>query len=532
MQRRPRFCFVFVCQSGELEVKALLLAASLRRFIRTECELVATVPGPASVWGELSASTRETLHALRVRIEPIVNPIGIDYPIGNKLACLAVPTAAEKIVFLDSDILCLRDLPDDTRMATAFAAKPADLRTFSASAGDWQPAYAAARVEMPDAHLPTTVSGEFGLPYFNSGVVFADAAADLGTAWIRCARAIDGTASMRPHRHWLDQVSLAVAVRELSLEFTSLDENYNYPAHLKPLRSSAPIFCHYHWPHVLREEPTLIALVAALTTEFPAIAATMVAFPEWQSVLEQAPQSSSIREVLIAGIPGGGSDALCGALARYDNVVVIRDADVVANVSATPPWEIATHMRRLRSELPETIAADQRHASRAAHVVAVSRPFAFLCRLSVLSRVAPDARVVVCIDNPFDTIAAWKAGDPALREADVEALGLLDAAWLSRSDADMIARIAAVEDVAERRATLWWWMAQQVLNQAAGAVIVRRADVISHGERVIASILDEKGYGRIVGATGSTEVARVELDADDRRAIRTICAQAAADLGV
>ena len=40
----PEICFVFVCQQGELELKALLLALSLKRHLRFHAELVAAVP--------------------------------------------------------------------------------------------------------------------------------------------------------------------------------------------------------------------------------------------------------------------------------------------------------------------------------------------------------------------------------------------------------------------------------------------------------------------------------------------------------
>ena len=115
-------------------------------------------------------------------------------------------SAAEMRYALDSDILCLREFHDAALFDVAFAAKPADLRTFSARAEAWRPAYAAAQVQMPTLRLPTTVSNEFGLAYFNSGFIAVDANANLGPAWIHCARPIDAQLAMRPPRPWLDQV--------------------------------------------------------------------------------------------------------------------------------------------------------------------------------------------------------------------------------------------------------------------------------------------------------------------------------------
>lgn len=49
----PEICFVFVCQQGELELKALLLALSLKRHLRFHAELVAAVPSGIAEWGSL-----------------------------------------------------------------------------------------------------------------------------------------------------------------------------------------------------------------------------------------------------------------------------------------------------------------------------------------------------------------------------------------------------------------------------------------------------------------------------------------------
>ena len=81
-----KYCFVFVCQQGELEIKSALLAASLKHFLRCRHELVAALPEPEAVWGRPSDATLALLDQLGVRQVPINNPISPDYPIGNKLA--------------------------------------------------------------------------------------------------------------------------------------------------------------------------------------------------------------------------------------------------------------------------------------------------------------------------------------------------------------------------------------------------------------------------------------------------------------
>ncbi|MET0569490.1 MAG: hypothetical protein ABWZ74_10475, partial [Hyphomicrobiaceae bacterium] len=104
---QERTAFVFVCQAGEWEVKAALLAASLRRQYGDDIELIAAIPQPREIWGTVAPVTTALLEQLRVRHVPITNPIDTAFAHANKIACLGVETAAAKIVFLDSDMLCL-----------------------------------------------------------------------------------------------------------------------------------------------------------------------------------------------------------------------------------------------------------------------------------------------------------------------------------------------------------------------------------------------------------------------------------------
>ena len=548
-----RYCFVFVCQAGELEIKALLLAASLKRFLRCDYELVAAVPSPAAVWGALSAATSKLLRALNVRIEAIENPIDSDYKIGNKLACLSIATNAHKIVFLDSDILCLREFYDDPLFAAAVAAKPADLRTFSATADDWRPLYAAAQVAMPTLRLPTTVSNEFGPAYFNSGVIFADTGAGLGAAWIDCARAINAEPAMRPHRHYLDQVSLAIAMHRLGLDYASLDETYNFPAHLKRLRSPPPVFCHYHWPCVLRNEPVLRKLVGELAREFPAIAQTMAAHADWADLAEPRRDGPRRRifgrrivvgpDLIVTGIPASGAEALCDLLAGLDQCVVLRDpVEVVAQLSQPRlPWEIGAFLRDARGNLMAAREAAQPVPSNGDatlympalnddFVLALKSELPALCCIAAVKRVLPEARIVACIDNPFDTIAAWKEGEAALRDADMASLAV---ASLTQSDRGALQDIAASSDPAERRAMLWWWLAQRLLEQANSVVMLNRHDLIADPKGSLRRIMRGLNAGRLRVLPGESHLrSRQTLDDRDRQAIRAICPQAAAELGV
>lgn len=93
-----KYCFVFFCQQGGLELKAMLLAASLKRYLRCDYECVAAIPQRATQWGTVSSDTLAFMQDLGVRTVPITNPINEYYPIGNKVACLGMDTSADKLI--------------------------------------------------------------------------------------------------------------------------------------------------------------------------------------------------------------------------------------------------------------------------------------------------------------------------------------------------------------------------------------------------------------------------------------------------
>jgi len=293
----------------------MLLAASLRRFLRCQYELVAAISQP------VSEKTLALMQALEVRSVPITNHLDENYPIGNKVACLGIETSADKIVFLDSDILCLREFCPDTVFDAPFAAKPVDLANFSrGEAVPWRPVYELFQLPLPKERVISSTNGELILPYFNAGVIAVQNGLNFGAVWEECCRKIDAAPSITDKRPWLDQIGLAVTVSLLKLKYRCLDERFNFPAHLKPLlqlkipklsdphliekffRNSTsqtvekvlkPLLCHYHWPTVIRREPLLNQLVVELAETYPLLKQLILDSNEWAPLLKPYTLSKS-----------------------------------------------------------------------------------------------------------------------------------------------------------------------------------------------------------------------------------------------
>jgi hypothetical protein len=310
--------------------------------------------------------------------------------------------------------------------------------------------------------------------------------------------------------HWNDQPSLAVAIYLMNQPYDILDERYNFPAHLRPLKNEQPFFCHYHWPNVIRREPRLNAFVQDLASEREDLANILRRDPAWAALLEpyEVRPRATLRkndspfegpELAITGMPGCGMDLLAKHLRRFGNVVVVDEPPAVDTYlrDEVVPSHVATFFRDVRSEALDGAAGAEVEA--ADFAVAVKHR-GFLEKLDVLAgKVLPDARIVACIRNPLDAIAAWKR-----------------------------------EGVPGAGASLWRSYAEILLRNRERLLLVRYEDLVADPRRVMSRIFrgTHPGAQRAPPEAAAAESRRERLDAREVEDIRATCAEAAAALGV
>ncbi|MCK5521602.1 MAG: hypothetical protein KAI83_00585, partial [Thiomargarita sp.] len=420
-----KYCFIFVCQQGELEIKSMLLAASLKRYLHCEYELIAAIPQPTTRWGSLSKNTLNLMQTLEIRSAPITNRIDENYPIANKVACLGIKTPADQLVFLDSDILCLRKFSPPFN--APFNAKPADLATFTDEVSRWQPVYDLFQLPLPTERVISSTSNQLMLPYFNAGVIAVQNDLGFAPVWEECCRRIDAESSITNKRPWLDQIALPIAVKQLNLKHHCFDERFNYPAHLKPLPKSpqlSPFLCHYHWASVIRREPRLNQLVKELAETYPLLKTLILALEPWAQLLKpytlQKPKkprffkklgfseskkyrfSDNRVEAIITGIPRSGTSYLCRLLHLIPNYVVINEPAQIFPPLTNDliPWQIATFYQELRRDILDGKAVENKVENgqviedtaiidvRTAYQPPVSRPDFLLCTKNTLAYMA------------------------------------------------------------------------------------------------------------------------------------------------
>lgn len=554
----------FVCQAGDLEVKALLLAASLRLHWGPGPELIAAVPEPASVWGELAPDVLVALKSLDVSIQYVHNPWQREYPIGNKVVAATVKSDRRWRFVLDTDLLCCNspDLywPDQAR----FLAKPADFCTWGGDVRDWQAAYTAAHVEHPVRRVISTVSGALMWPYFNSGVVAWKDCPEFARVWVETCRELDAHPDVGNKRPWIDQIGLPVAIHRLGGDFATLSERWNFPAHAKTLPEVPPVLVHYHWPEIVARDWRMAALVDSLSRDIPALRVRLEADDKWRDVLQRAKRPGRYcankqegPDFLVTGLPRSGTSLLCQLLHEQENCVVLNEpAEIfeplcmdglphgLRGVHANYRRDIALGkpvMNKVDAAgkvVSDTARNDQRVAYsppvNPEHFLLGSKnTIAYLSRLADLKAVMPDVPVIAAIRHPFATIDSWGRTFAHLKTADVGAFPVGGCAdpRLDRWQLQQLQRIADTADVRVRRALLWRYLAEQLLRFRDRVLLVRHEDLVANPALEMARIWSAIGgaapLGNAAGMSALMRRSQVALPYDEQQIITDICGEVA-----
>ena len=286
MSNPLRFCFVCVCQQGDLEIQSLLLMASLKYYAKVQYELAVAVPQPESVWGAPDKHTVRQLREWGVKIFPVQNPFGESYPIGNKLACLNIDVNVDRVIFLDSDMLCIRPFYFDPVFSHLLCARAASGPFKGECAGDWLRIYKGADMELPSARMCSAVTGEKMFPYFNAGFIAAAPELDFSHQWIKYSEKIDALEGVGFKRPYLDQIAFPLAARAVGVDCYVLDNKYNFPPRLRASdEAKSAILYHYNNPRVASNAPRVVAIIKALANKLPVLKKKMLAKVAWAELL-------------------------------------------------------------------------------------------------------------------------------------------------------------------------------------------------------------------------------------------------------
>ncbi len=507
-------CFVFVCQQGELEANACLLAASLRFFLGPDVELVAAIPSPKRSCKNPSQEALTFLADLNIRTETISNTMGADIADSNKVLAIGIPTQATHTVYLDSSILVTGSFEISEFTKASLMAKPTSLGTSNASAGGWENSYQKFGLSLPLRRVKTTVSEELQLPFFSLSVVAVKSGKLFSKAWLEVSKALyeDSKIINRP----IVQSALPIAAALNSFAFECLGEDYNYPAHLKPTSECLPNLCCYQSPDVIRRDAKLNHVVFRIARRYPKLVAMLKASKPFSELLKPyrlelgkcnvlGPwlEPNAEKNLVITGLPRSGTSLLCRLLHGVDNSVVINEPTEVLDSlqNENKPFGLACYYQNARKQIrdnkeienkvkdgeviEDTAVVDQRsmytpNVSDANFVLGTKTPLAYLFRISDISSVMPSATIVACIRHPYDTIASWKKTFDHLRLANVMAFPINQNhdKWLDGQLVTALKEIDVFESVVVKRALLWRALAEYLLRQSHLCNVLKYEDLV------------------------------------------------------
>lgn len=267
--------------------------------------------------------------------------------------------------------------------------------------------------------------------------------------------------------------------------------------------------------------------------------------------------------VVITGIPRSGTSYCCTLLHNLENCVAINEPDEEIFphlIQTSPPFGLAEYYAKLRADiLAGRPVANKIHEGKLIedtadinkdelYMPAVSLPnfmlatkntLMYLARLRQIAHVMPEAGIVACVRNPFDTIASWKGSFGHLAGAAVEnfRVGYLGDHGLSEAAQGRLAEIAGTAEPELKRALLWRHLAELILENRSLLHVVRYEDLVADPERQLKILFWH--FGNIFEfrpiqpfkPSSASRKRSANLTPDDIQAIRRTCSETAAAFG-
>lgn len=523
--------FTFIVHSGSLEAQGVLLASSIRFHYGNEANIYIGVPKHlGGINNGMSDATKYFLNNLSCRFFEVVNPIGNDYLIGNKLNCFPPNLKGIKI-FLDTDTLLLKKLnlpkiPKDT-----VAIKPADKKTYKWSDEDWKTAYLKyADYSLTDQdYIYSTTFLEPMRPYYNAGVIFSYSTT-FEKEWGKMSLALDMDSSFEVKRPWLDQLALPLVLKKHDIEVIQLDENFNYPGHLKDLPKILPEIIHYHQPNIIAQDHRLIDVVIKLLNKFPALKHHLdraeytwtdltLSIEKYKSTHRQfyINKKTAKQNHFITGIPRSGTSYFCSLLDKYDSNLIINEPKEVIfplNKQSTPYGinnyykmarqnvylDKAINNKHIKGKLTQdTLKQDDRTAYRKNNLIEdfnlfTKNTIVYLLGIERLKELMPDSQIFALFRNPVDTIASWSTGFEHLQKAkpfDIKTFKLQQQ-FLPADEVEILILINETDCIWTRRCMLWNFFAQRLIKNKHLLWLIPYEKLVQNPEYILTSIMKDK----------------------------------------
>ncbi|WP_235425744.1 sulfotransferase [Cellvibrio mixtus] len=552
---------MFVCQKGELELKSLFLAWSIKKNANSQDnKLYAAVPEYKD-WGHIGTVTKEIFKILNVEIITFNPTFGHSYPIGNKIDALELLPDEKPGCFIDSDIVCLSDFDLEKDLAQYdFLAKPADMNTWGSEL-EWEYLYNFFGLPKPSRRVRQTVTNNLSWPYFNAGFIVTKQPGLLAKEWKKIAQKVQSDSNVTQKNPWLDQITLPLAVQSVfENSWMQLQEKFNYPAHQRTLSEGEVIFCHYHWPGVILRESRLRVLFNDFINSYPKLRASFSELITWKKLFNpKYPLSKSPAEkeqnFLITGIPRSGTSFVSSLLHSQKNWVVINEPTEIFDhlQNRTDASGIALYHAECREKIisnepiinkiengkviEDTAIKDERNyyspvIENADFRLGSKNTMAYMAALPYLLKL--DWPIVALVRNPIDTLASWRKTFTHLKEMRPSTLPIANPQYHGWSNQyrKLLDEIEIQTDERLRRVLFWRLLAQLLLEHEKHLLLFRYEDIVEKPELIQQPLNKLLNYTSLSSVIGSKYRSRKnDYDREDFEMVSDLCSYEVRSLG-
>lgn len=223
----------YIVEPPEYEILACYLLASIREHFPADVKAIGYCPAHRIDDVHPAVFRAHQMMNAEIRTFRAEGRFSPAYPHGNKILACLEPRDTAYSMFVDSDVLFLRDntpknLVSPGRVSCSMAAS-----MLWADQAIWNDVYGALKMDIPPERykLMRRSPGKV-IPYFSSGLVcFPEQDQGKGRfpdIWYQTASQIDQVETIEKRRPYLDQMSLPAAIRRSGLDWNILPEEQHY----------------------------------------------------------------------------------------------------------------------------------------------------------------------------------------------------------------------------------------------------------------------------------------------------------------
>jgi hypothetical protein len=224
----------YIVEPPEYQIFACSLLASIRTHFPAGVKAVGYCPAHRMDELHPGVLRAHEMMGAEIRSFDTQNRFDPAYPHGNKILAALEPRDTRYSMFVDSDVLFLRQNSLENLIAPGRVSCSVAASMLWADQSVWGTIYGALQMEIPPERYPLMRRSKGAvIPYFSSGLVVFPEQDTTGKGrfadvWYDTAQIVDRIDTLEKRRPYLDQMTLPAAIRRAGLDWNLLPEEQHY----------------------------------------------------------------------------------------------------------------------------------------------------------------------------------------------------------------------------------------------------------------------------------------------------------------